>query len=214
MSDESARTVLYALAVNATVTVVKTGAGVLSGSPAMLAEAAHSAVDCCTQMMLFAGACHERRRVGARYVWALGAALMMFVSGGCYGLYEGIRALVGSDAGPETGALVALAVLVAASSLEASSCYRAVRTLAASRNGRGWLAHLRSTPDTASKTVVVEDGADILGNAMAAIGIAFTLITGTSVFDAAASILVGLLLVGLSAELGSHNVRMLRTATV
>lgn len=211
-ADESTRTVLYALAVNVTVCAVKTTAGLLSGSSAMLAEAAHSAVDCTTQVMLYAGARHERRRAGVRYVWALGAALVMLVSGGLYGLWEGITALTGPERAPDTAAALGLAVLLAASSLEATSCYRAVRTLAASRDGRGWFEHLRTTPDTASKTVVVEDGADILGNALAAAGITLTLVSGSHVFDAAASILIGLLLVALSTELGTHNVRMLRAA--
>lgn len=210
-NTDTLRTVLYALLVNVVVAVVKLTAGLLSGSAAMLAEAAHSGVDCTTQLLLAAGERHALRRAGVQYRYALVAALVMLLSGGLYGLYGGVRALLG-HASHEGAAVLALIVLALASSLEATSCCRAVRQLAATRNGRGWFAHLRTTEDTASKTIVIEDGADIAGNMIAAIGIALSALTGASWLDAAASILVGLLLVALSAELGSHNVRLIRAA--
>lgn len=205
------KTVLYALLINVVVCVVKLIAGLLTGSVAMLAEAAHSAVDCSTQMLLAIGEHRGQRKVGAQYRYALVAALVMFTSGGLYGLYEGVRALF-VHVSPEGAAWAGVVVLVVASTLEATSCLNAVRTLNASRNGQSWGRHLRITTDTASKTVIVEDGADILGNVVAAVGIAATAITGAGWFDAAASILIGLLLVALSAELGSHNLRLIRAA--
>lgn len=209
--DDTESTVSWALAVNATVTALKVGVGVACGSPSVLAEAAHSAVDCSTQLLLVAGTRHERRSPGIVYRYGLAAGVVMLVSGGLYGLESGLTALVSGSQDSGGSWWLALAVLAASSALEATSLCRAVRTLARTRNGRGWLVHLRTTTDTASKTVVVEDGSDILGNAIAAAAVALTALTGSPVWDAVGAIAVGLLLTALSTELIGHNVRCART---
>ena len=52
MTGASRKTVLIALASNAAVTVTKLAAGLISGSSAMLAEAAHSVADTVNQVFL------------------------------------------------------------------------------------------------------------------------------------------------------------------
>ena len=203
--------VAWALTVNVIVAAGKVAVGLLSGSAAVMAEAAHSAVDCSTQLLLLVGERHGAARPGAQYRYGVAAALVMLVSGGVYGVVAGLRAMVG-DAEVGGSLWLAVAVLVGASSLEATSLWRAVRCLARTRGGRGWLVHLRTTPDTASKTVVVEDGADILGNVVALAGVALTAVTGLPLWDGLASVLVGALLTLLSVELATHNVRCIRTA--
>lgn len=205
--DDQEPPVVFALAVNAAVAAAKAGAAVLTGSPAMLAEAAHSAVDCSTQLCLLAGERHGARRPAARYGWAMGAALVMFGSGGVAGIIEGVRSL--AEHAHTVAPVVSLVVLAAASVGEGLSCTRALRSLNRSRHGLSWARHLRTTTDTASLTVLAEDSVDVLGNALAAAGIAAAWLTGSTLFDAAASVLVGLLLVVVSTGLLRRNARLL-----
>jgi divalent metal cation (Fe/Co/Zn/Cd) transporter len=52
VASASRKTVLVAVAANATIATVKGVAGVLSGSSALLAEAAHSVADTTNQLLL------------------------------------------------------------------------------------------------------------------------------------------------------------------
>jgi Co/Zn/Cd efflux system component len=80
------------------------------------------------------------------------------------------------------------------------------------RGDKPWLLHIRTTTNTSVKTVVYEDSADLLGCVLAALGIAATMVTGSAIWDGLASVLIGLLLVGMALELGSQNVKLLQAA--
>lgn len=207
-SDRAARTVVFALATNLTIAALKASAGVLTGSAAMLAEAAHSVVDSSTEVILLGGELHARRWTKARYFWALVAAVDMFLIGGVYAGYQGLVAILGADAGNGL-AWVGLLVLAVSAALESTSWLRAVRTLAAERNGQPWISHIRTTTNVAVKAVLYEDSADLAGVALAAAGIGLRLITGSVIWDGAASVLIGLLLTAMAFELGSQNLRLL-----
>lgn len=210
-ANASTKTIYTALAVNLTIAAGKAVVGALTGSAAMLAEALHSLADCSTEGFLLIGALHGRRWAKAPYFWALVAALVMFGAGGLWAIIDGLSAL---SATPGIGAWtagVALAVLAGSAALECVSLRQALRTLAASRNGIGWVTHLRTATDVAARSVAAEDGLDIAGELAAGIGIGLHLLTGSMVWDGLASVLVGALLAVMAWELGRHNVKLLRT---
>ena len=109
------RTVLIAGAANVVVGLAKLTAGILSGSSAMLAEAAHSAADTLNQGFLLASVhqgdrpADRRHQFGygqERYFWSLLAAFGIFIAGGGFSIFEGILALTrtGSESsGSRTG---------------------------------------------------------------------------------------------------------------
>lgn len=204
---ETTKTVVVALAVNLGVTALKAGAGVLTGSAAMLAEAAHSAVDSTTELLLMAGEWHGRYWAKGPHLWGVLAAVSMFTVGGCYGLYEGVTKMFGTtmDAWP----WVALAVLALSALMESGSWRTAYRTLAATRNGQPWMRYLHTTTNTSAKSVLVEDSCDIGGDLLAMAGITLGMITGSPVWDGLFAALIGLLLTGLAVELGWSNARLL-----
>jgi divalent metal cation (Fe/Co/Zn/Cd) transporter len=202
------RTVTYALGTNLAVAALKAIVGVLTGSAAMLAEAAHSVADSSTELILLGGEWHSRRWGKARHFWALVAAVDMFAVGGVYAVWTGLQSML-SPAATDGLLWVGLVVLAISAALEGSSWLRALRTLAATRNGTRWLRHIRTTTDSATKAVLYEDSADLTGVALAAAGIGAQLLTGSAVWDGVASALIGLLLVAMSYELGSSNVRLL-----
>ena len=95
-------TVLLALAANAGVGVLKLAAGLLSGSAALLSEAAHSAGDCTTEVLLLVALRRSDRPADrehpfgygkARYFWSLLAAIAIFTLGGAFSIFEGFRAI-------------------------------------------------------------------------------------------------------------------------
>lgn len=209
MSD-SAR---FALAVNAGIASAKGVAGLLTGSAAMTSEAVHSVADCTAQVMLIIGDKREAKRPAAPYVWGASAAAFMFVSGGLFNVWHGVHELLTGKAANHAVwvSLVMITILGLASYGEFASMVNAGRNLAATRGTLSWLRHLRASDDTKSVMVIMEDATDIAGNTVALIGIALAMITGITIIDALASIMVGVLLIIVATELVTRNVRLAKT---
>jgi divalent metal cation (Fe/Co/Zn/Cd) transporter len=68
---------------------------------------------------------------------------------------------------------------------------------------------LRHTPDTSLKAVFLEDLAALIGLGLAATGLLFTEATGDPLYDGAASILIGVLLLAVAVVLGHANISLL-----
>ena len=103
-AGESKLTVLLALAANIGVGLLKLAAGVISGSVALLSEAAHSAGDSTTELFLLvaqkrslkpADRTHPFGYGKERYFWSLLAAVSIFASGAMFALYEGVSTVLG-----------------------------------------------------------------------------------------------------------------------
>jgi cation diffusion facilitator family transporter len=209
-ADESLLTVLLALAANLTVAVLKLIAGLLSGSGALLSEAAHSLGDTSTELLLLtalnrSGQQADRRHPFGygkeRYFWSLLAAMAIFLSGAVFSVYEGIRTI--SESPEQKMAWLNYVVLALAAVLEGASLRQGVKQAgeAARRSNRGLRSYVRDPEDPTVKSVVLEDSAALVGLALAAAGVALHQLTGSAVYDGVASILIGLLLVVTSGAL-------------
>jgi cation diffusion facilitator family transporter len=209
--SESTSTVGFALGVNLTIAVAKATVGVLSGSPAILSEAAHSMVDTSTQVLLLVGLHRAKHpeRPNAEYAWGCTAAVSMFATGACYAAYEGLVTLLDPPAA-EGLVWLAVAVLVVSAGMEATSWVTAFRQLWRGRGDLSLWAYLRVTPDTSAKAVLLEDTADIAGCALALAGVVLRAVTGSAVWDAVASLLIAGLITVVAWQLGTHNLRLLR----
>ncbi|MFC8505474.1 cation diffusion facilitator family transporter [Streptomyces sp. NPDC057411] len=217
-NGESTFTVIVAAMANLGIAAAKAVAGVVSGSSAMLSEAAHSLADTVTEFMLLtalkrsekpADEDHPLGYANERYVWAMLAAVATFVGGAVFSLYDGIHTLI---EGEELGdPLVSYVVLGVAFVLEGFSLRTAVRQVKgeAARARAPFGRYLRLTPDTTVKAVVMEDSAALAGLMLAAGGLLGVQITGSSVWDGVASILIGLLLVYVAWVLGRSNAELL-----
>lgn len=207
-----ADSIRLALAVNGTVAAVKLAASVVSGSPAMMSEAAHSVVDCATQALLWVGDVRGETRPAAPYRWGIAAGAFMFASGGVYSVATGVFDLIVPSEHSQAASWIALAVLAIATLLEAVSLTNALRELLADRpTGMSVREYVRTAVNTGALTVLAEDAADIVGNLVAAAGIGATVAFGLVWLDAAASIVVGALLLSLSVFLVRRNRALLRT---
>ncbi|MBQ1106945.1 cation diffusion facilitator family transporter [Streptomyces anulatus] len=202
-SDRRTRlTVLVALAANLVIAAAKTVGGLASGSPALLSEAAHSVADSLNEVFLLAALRRSRRPADARhpfgygkerFFWALLAAVGIFVMGGCFSFYQGLSALRRGDHESPEGYTAGLIVLGVALVSEGTSLARALHQ--ARREKPGAL-------DPALRTVIAEDSTAVLGVALAMAGMVLHLTTGSVVWEAAASLGIGLLLVYVAFRLG------------
>ncbi|GGW48672.1 membrane protein [Streptomyces griseoloalbus] len=196
---------LVALAANLVIAVAKAVGGVVASSPALLSEAAHSVADSLNEVFLLASLRRSRRPADRRhpfgygkerFFWALLAAVGIFVMGGCFSFYQGIGALTNGGGEDREGYVAGLIVLGVALLAEGASLLRAlyqVRRQGGAGNG------LR---DPALRTVVAEDGTAVVGVTLAIAGMALHMVTGQVVWEAAASLAIGALLVYVAYRLG------------
>ena len=216
--DSSLGTVLVAGGANLAIAVAKIVAGFLSGSSAMLAEGAHSVADTVNQLFLLTAITRSKKPADVRhpfgygmerYFWALLAAVGIFVLGAGFSVYEGIHTLFHPE--PVEALVVAYIVLGISFVFEGTSWLKALLQLRreAGEERVGILTHVFTTPDPTVKTVAFEDTAALVGILVAGGGITLHAVTGNGVYDGIASILIGLLLVGVAISLGSSSKRNL-----
>jgi cation diffusion facilitator family transporter len=216
--DGSFGTVLLAGGANLAIAVAKLVAGFLTGSAAMLAEGAHSVADTVNQLFLLTALSRSKKPADVqhpfgygmeRYFWSLLAAVGIFVLGAGYSIYEGIHSLLHPE--PVKAVLVAYGVLGLSFVFEGTSWLKAVIQLRreAGERGVGVFQHVFTTPDPTVKTVAFEDTAALVGILLAAGGITLHTLSGSGIWDGIASILIGILLVGVAISLGSSSKRNL-----
>ncbi|MET9256264.1 cation diffusion facilitator family transporter [Streptomyces sp. NPDC003717] len=197
-------TVLVALAANLVIAVAKAVGGLIAGSPALLSEAAHSVADSLNEVFLLAALRRSRRPADERhpfgygkerFFWSLLAAVGIFVMGGCFSFFQGVEALRNGAEEKFSGYIVGLVVLAVAFVAEGVSLLRALSQV----RKQGGAAGMR---DPALRTVVAEDGTAVLGVTLAMVGMALHMITGQVVWEASASLAIGVLLVFIAYRLG------------
>jgi cation diffusion facilitator family transporter len=201
---DSTLTVVIAFGANLAVAAAKTFAAVVSGSASMSAEATHSWADTGNEVFLLvanqrsARAADDERPLGygrEAYVWSLLAAVGLFVVGAVLSIWRGVTELLHGAEGAEDYRL-AYVVLAVAFVLEGTSLAQAVRQL--STGAREFesrvFEYAMETSDPTVRAVFAEDFAALIGIAIAFVGILLHQLTGDVVWDAAGSILIGVLL--------------------
>ncbi|TDW17561.1 cation diffusion facilitator family transporter [Kribbella kalugense] len=215
--EESDGTVLLAGTANLAIAIAKIVAGLLSGSTALLAEAAHSVADTLNQVFLLAALHRSRKPADSRhpfgygmerYFWSLLAAVSILVLGAGFSITEGLRSIFAPE--PIAALAVIYSVLGLSFVFEGSSLLRAMLQIRreAREAGVPLLTQLRGA-EPAVKTVAFEDSAALIGLLIAAAGVTLSVITGKHFWDGAASIVIGLLLIIVAFTLGRDNKTML-----
>jgi zinc transporter 9 len=215
-ASTSIRAVVTALAGNTFVTVIKLVAFLLSGSGAMLSESIHSAADTGNQLLLFIGLKRGAREPddrfhygygGERFVFGMLSAAGIFFIGCGITLYHGITSLVHPHM-PQLTA-VTFGVLATAFVIEGGVLLYAVRAVSSQRGQVPFFRYVREQADPATVAILLEDGAAVLGLVIAAAGILAAYWTGNPAWDAAGSVIVGLVLGGVAFYLVRENRELL-----
>lgn len=193
---------LVALAANLVIAAAKAVGGLAAASPALLSEAAHSVADSLNEVFLLAALRRSRRPPDRRhpfgygkerFFWSLLAAVGIFVMGGCFSFYQGVDALRTGGEEQLSGYVAGLIVLGVALLAEGGSLLRALYQV---RRQGG------SLRDPALRTVLAEDGTAVVGVTLAIAGMALHMATGQVVWEASASLAIGVLLVYVAYRLG------------
>ncbi len=217
MAEESDSTVLLAGAANLAIAIAKVVAGLLSGSTALLAEAAHSVADTLNQVFLMAALRRSQKPADEvhpfgygmeRYFWSLLAAVGILVLGAGFSIAEGLRSLFAPE--PIAALAVIYSVLAVSFVFEGTSWLRAITQVRreAREHRVPVLTHLKNA-EPAVKTVAFEDSAALIGLLIAAIGVTLAVVTGQHFWDGTASIAIGVLLIVVAFTLGRDNKTML-----
>jgi cation diffusion facilitator family transporter len=227
MSTEGGtKAILAALAANIGIAITKFVAFVVSGSSSMLAEAIHSLADSGNQVLLLIGG-HRAKQVAneehpfgygrLRYLYSFLVAVVLFVVGGLFSVYEGVHKLQHPE--PIEKPIVPFVVLVIAIGLESFSLRTAVHETRPHLHGDTWWQFIRRAKSPELPVVLLEDTAALIGLVLAFIGVGLAVLTDNSRWDGLGSIAIGVLLLVVAVILGTETQSMLvgeggRPATV
>ncbi|WP_432561427.1 cation diffusion facilitator family transporter [Kineococcus sp. SYSU DK003] len=221
MAEETRGTVLVALLANVGVGVAKGVGGAVTGSSALLAEAAHSVADTLNEAFLLLSLSRADRPADRthpfgygkeRFFWSLLAAVGIFLSGAVFSIAEGISSLTGEAEETSTRHFVVIyAILGLSILLEGGSLLKALRQVVreAATARRRLLTYVVRSPDPTVKTVASEDSIAVLGVLVAVAGTVLHQVTGSNVWDALSSIVIGALLAVVAVLLGRDTKELL-----
>jgi cation diffusion facilitator family transporter len=202
---ESRIAVAAAVVANLFIAIIKFVAGGLTGSSAMIAEGIHSLVDTGNGGLLLFGMRrgsipadpeHPLGHGKALYFWTLIVAISVFGIGGGMSVYEGITALQHPE--PMTSAWPNYIVLAIAFVVEGAAFLVALKTFNAARGDRGAADFISNTKDPSLFTVLFEDAAAMLGLVVAFLGVFLGHLFQNPYFDGGASVIIGLILMGVA----------------
>lgn len=219
MSGETRKAVWAALIGNLLITVSKFAAGMLSGSVAMLSEAAHSFADTFNQVFLLVGLnlgakpADEEHPFGhgkERFFWTFITALMIFSVGAFFSIYEGSQVVIETLKNGEhvrSASWVSYITLAVAMVFETISFSVAIREMVkgARASERTLITHYRESEDLTIKTVLFEDAAALAGIIIAFAGIMLAGAANNRIYDGLASILIGFVLIAVALYLSFES---------
>lgn len=206
----STRTVLVALWAGLGVALAKAGAAAFTGSSALAAEASHSLADTANDLFLLVAQRRSSRPANDRhplgygreaYFWALVAACGAFVAGAAFSLRDGINQLIHPSA--TSSFAVAYVVLAVSTVLDLVSIRQSAGQLITRgrRYSRSLLEESQVTSDPALRAVFVEDAVSVSGDVIAFVALGLNQVTGSSVSQGVAAVVIGLVLVRISLRL-------------
>ncbi|MDO7884518.1 cation diffusion facilitator family transporter [Hymenobacter cheonanensis] len=213
-ANSSSKLSLYGgIAANVAIAASKFVAAYLTGSSAMLSEGIHSLVDTGNGGLLLYGLSRSQRPADAQhpfghgkelYFWALIVAVLIFAIGGGMSFYEGIKHLEHPE--PLEDAKWNYIVLGVSILFEGAALVLALRALLEKQApGSSFWTTLRTSRDPAVFASVLENAAAVAGLLIALLGVYFGHLLNNPLFDGGASIIIGLLLMGVAVLLVSRT---------
>ncbi|RVU20611.1 cation diffusion facilitator family transporter [Methylobacterium oryzihabitans] len=218
MAHHGSGAIYTAAGANLAIAAAKFVGSWFTGSSAMLAEGVHSVVDTANQILLLVGLKRASRPADARfpfgygrevYFYAFLVALLIFLGGGAFAIYEGIHKIGHPEPAADAvilgraipGFWVNLAILGFAVAAEGYSCVVALRAFWSEKGHAPPITAIRRSKDPALFTVLIEDVAALLGLSVALAGVILAEVLDRPALDGWASIVIGLILIGMAAFL-------------
>ena len=214
MPDQSTRIVLVSLGAGLGVSLAKVVAAVITGSAALAAEAAHSLADNANDLSLFVAQRRSSRPPDDQhplgygreaYFWALIAAFFVLFTAAAFSLRDGIDELIHPSATQSFA--VAYVVLAISTVFDLVSIRQSAGEMArrAHRYQRGFLEESRVTSQPSLRAVFVEDTVSVGGDVIAFAAVGLNQVTGSSVPQGVAAVLIAVVMIRVSLRLISRS---------
>ncbi len=217
MSTEGGiKAIIAALVANIGIAISKFVAFALTGSSSMLSEAIHSVADSGNQILLLVGNKRSKKQADEshpfgygrrRYVYGFIVAIVLFLIGGLFSLYEGIHKWQQPE--PLNDWWIAVLVLVIAIGLETYSFRTALREANKSRGKRSLFKFVKDSRQPELPVILLEDAGALTGLVLALLGVGAAVITGDGRFDALGAMGIGTLLIVIAIFLAIEMTAML-----
>ncbi len=210
------KAILAAFFANLGIAIAKFIGFLITRSSSMLAESVHSLADTGNQGLLLLGGKRARREADElhqfgygreRYFWAFVVALVLFIGGAVFAIYEGIEKIrhphhLDSPA-------VAIGILSVAICLETYSFRTAIVESEPLRHGRSWYRFIRESRSPELPTVLLEDFGALIGLVLALAGVVLATTTDEPVWDGIGTLIIGILLAVIAVVLAIEMKAML-----
>jgi cation diffusion facilitator family transporter len=210
------RVIVAAVLANLGIAILKFIAAAFTGSAAMVSEGIHSLVDTGNGLLMAVGTRRSQRPPDDAhpfghgkelYFWTFIVAVTVFAVGGGMSMYEGIHHLLHPRRIEHlTWNYVVLGLSVL---LEGGSWVMAVRLFAGVKGRKGVWQTIRGTKDPTTFAVLLEDSAALAGLVVAFAGLSLGQALGWTVLDAVASLVIGVLLAGVSLVMARESMGLL-----
>jgi cation diffusion facilitator family transporter len=202
------KAIIAAFLANLGIAIAKFIGFLITRSASLLAESVHSLADTGNQGLLLLGGRRAARSPDRehsfgygreRYFWAFVVALVLFIGGAVFAIYEGISKI--RHPHELESPAVALVILGIAIVLESYSFRTAVVESRVPRAGRSWATFIRESKAPELPVVLLEDLGALIGLVFALAGVTLAVTLDEPVFDGIASLLIGLLLAAIAVTL-------------
>jgi cation diffusion facilitator family transporter len=214
MTEQTKKTVIAALLANLGIAIFKLIAAIITGSASMLAETYHSFSDTFNQLFLLLGLRLSKKKPSEQhpfgygkeqFFWSFIVAIILFGVAGILSVQGGVHKL--QHPLPIEHPIWNYAALLVAIILEMISFMTALKELKAQKkkeNQAGYIKAIRESKNPALITVFIEDTLALAGLFVATIGITLALLLHNPLYDALASIVIGILLMIFATLLGNE----------
>ena len=196
------KSVKAALVANGLIACAKGVVAFFTGSASMMAEAIHSTADCGNQILVLVGQHQSKRGKSeahafgqgkANFFWSFVVAVVLFLLGGLFSIYEGIHKIM--DPKEIENPWLIVSIIIFAIALEGSALSVALK------ESNSKLKDIFKTIEKSSSShilvVLIEDSGALLGLLILGIGLALSLFVHP-IFDGIAALMIGILLLSLS----------------
>ena len=203
------RLFLYvSLAVDLSIAISKFIAAAVTGSSSMVSEGVHSVIDAVSQVLLIWGVKTSSRSADAGrpfgygkelYFWSFIVSLLIFIVGGCISFYEGYQRFSRPvfEGYPGWNYLV----LAIAFLFNLVSMVSALKAFNKQRGAVSFWKAVIATKDPSTIIVLLGDFGDLIGLFIAFLGVFLGRLLHNPYYDGVASMLIGLVLIIISAFL-------------
>ena len=211
---DAKKVIMSALIANGIIAIAKFAGFFVTRSSAMLAEAFHSVADTGNQLLMMLGLnrsakppdrTHPYGYGKEAYFWSFVVSISIFTMGATFAFYEGIHKLVEiyrHGAPSASYPWVAISILSVGTGVEGWSLLIAIKEYRVQMGDMGFREAIDHNRSSTIVTILFEDAAAVAGLLVALAGVVAAMVTGNPLYDALATVLIGVILAVVAFFLG------------